>query len=150
MQAGHEPPHELATSVMFVMRRAVQLFAGYWADLVPELTPPQYSVLAALDAEDGLDQSQLGRLVMIDTATLTPLIVRLEQRGYLRRDIDPQNRRRKVLQITGGGRELVAAAQPRAREAELACLAPLDPDARAQMLKLLQEVTDGRSVKRLG
>lgn len=147
MRKEHEPLDELAASVMFTMRRAVQVFASHWADLVPELTPPQFSVLVALDARKGLDHSQLSRMVMIDIATLTPLVVRLEHRGYLRRETDPKNRRRKILHITSVGRKLVADARSRAREAELECLAPLDAVARAQLLELLRAVTySSRSV----
>jgi MarR family transcriptional regulator, temperature-dependent positive regulator of motility len=57
--------------------------------------------------DPGADQSRISALTSIDVATLTPVLVRLEQRGLITRKVDPNNKRRKMLFLTDDGRGLV-------------------------------------------
>ncbi len=80
------------------------------------LTYPQYLVLCALDAADGLTVSQLGADLRLDSNTLTPLLKRMETAGWLTRTRDGKDERRVRLSLTDAGRSLAgqAATVPRA------------------------------------
>lgn len=74
------------------------------------LTYPQYLVMLVLWQQDGLTVSQLGDRLTLDSATLTPLLKRLEAAGHLRRLRDAADERRLRLQLTPAGRALRARA----------------------------------------
>ncbi|HEX5748557.1 MAG TPA: MarR family transcriptional regulator [Archangium sp.] len=70
-----------------------------------ELSLRQLGVLYAL--RDGpLSPGQLARRQRVTPAVITGLLDRLEQRGYVRREADPEDRRRLRLVMTELGREV--------------------------------------------
>jgi MarR family transcriptional regulator, organic hydroperoxide resistance regulator len=87
------------------------------------LTYPQYLVMLALWAQDGLSVGQLGERLSLDSGTLTPLLKRLAAQGLLLRQRDADDERRVRLQLTPAGRALQAhaAAVPQAMACTLAC-----------------------------
>ena len=64
------------------------------------LTAPQLGLLNRLHTEDGLVQAELGRRMLIEPATLTGIVQRLEQAGWVRRESDPDNRRLQRVWLT--------------------------------------------------
>src|SRR5205085_4506160 len=63
----------------------------------------QASILDHLDEVDAMSMSDLAGHMGVTVATMSLAIDRLEQRGYVRRDRDPQDGRRVLLRITPGG-----------------------------------------------
>jgi DNA-binding MarR family transcriptional regulator len=57
------------------------------------LTPSQFFVFNALRMKDGIAISELGEMVALDNSTLTGIIDRMEKSGYLKRRINPDDRR---------------------------------------------------------
>jgi DNA-binding MarR family transcriptional regulator len=74
------------------------------------LTYPQYLVIAALQAQDGQRVGDLGAMLMLDTNTLTPLLKRMEQAGWLDRTRDRADERQVRVTLTDAGRALAARA----------------------------------------
>ena len=74
------------------------------------LTYPQYLVLLVLWEQDDLSLKELGARLMLDSGTLTPLLKRLESRGFLRRVRDAEDERRTRLRLTNDGLGLRAEA----------------------------------------
>lgn len=74
------------------------------------LTYPQYLALSALWAEDGQTVGQIGAALMLDSNTLTPLLKRLEQAGWITRRRDSADERQVRLTLTDEGRALGARA----------------------------------------
>lgn len=70
-----------------------------------ELSLRQLGVLYAL-REGPLAAGQLARRQRVTPAVITGLLDRLEQRGYVRREADPEDRRRLRLVLTESGREV--------------------------------------------
>ncbi|HEX3721943.1 MAG TPA: MarR family transcriptional regulator [Nitrolancea sp.] len=64
------------------------------------LTAPQLGLLNCLMAEDGLVQAELGRRMLIEPATLTGMVQRLESAGWVRRECDAENRRLQRVWLT--------------------------------------------------
>src|SRR5579871_680595 len=61
------------------------------------LTHPQYLVMLALWGESPLSVKEIGRLLRLDSPTLSPLLKRLEAIGYVTRTRHPGDER--LLQI---------------------------------------------------
>ena len=64
------------------------------------LTRSQWWVLTHLYRRDGLNQSELADILEIEKPTLGRLIDRLEDKGWLRREADPADRRSKRVYLT--------------------------------------------------
>lgn len=91
------------------------------------LTYPQYIVLMTLWAEDGLSVSTLGARVALDSGTLTPLLKRMAQAGWLQRRRGVDDERQVFIHLTAEGRALKRRA-PRIFE-QVACATDCSRDA---------------------
>jgi DNA-binding MarR family transcriptional regulator len=78
------------------------------------VTYPQYLVLLVLWERDGLMVSEIGERLFLDSATLTPLLKRMEALGLLQRARAKNDERQVIVSLTAPGRELKrrAAAVP--------------------------------------
>ncbi|PYR63562.1 MAG: hypothetical protein DMF91_03070 [Acidobacteria bacterium] len=68
-----------------------------------ELSAHQASILDHLDEVDALSMTSLAEHMGVTVATMSLAIDRLEHRGYVRRDRDPQDGRRVLLRVTKVG-----------------------------------------------
>jgi DNA-binding MarR family transcriptional regulator len=75
------------------------------------LTYPQYLVLLTLWERDEVTVSALGERLYLDSGTLTPLLKRLENSGFLRRQRAPHDERQVIVSLTAAGRNLRQQAQ---------------------------------------
>jgi DNA-binding MarR family transcriptional regulator len=75
-----------------------------------DLTYPQYLVLLVLWEGDELTVSAIGERLFLDSATLTPLLKRLEAAGLLTRERAVEDERRVVIRLTRAGKALQAKA----------------------------------------
>lgn len=70
------------------------------------LTYLQYLVLMVLWEQDGISLGQIGRMLDLESNTLTPLLKRMEAQGMLRRSRDPADERRVQAVLTPAGSDL--------------------------------------------
>ena len=70
------------------------------------LTYPQYLVMLVLWESDELIVSEIGARLFLDSATLTPLLKRLEANGLVIRSRSAQDERQVVVALTADGRRL--------------------------------------------
>ncbi len=71
-----------------------------------ELTYPQYLVMLVLWEQDQRTVSDIGERLFLDSATLTPLLKRLEAAGLVTRRRDSADERQVVISLTDAGRAL--------------------------------------------
>ncbi len=74
------------------------------------ITYPQYLVLIVLWETDGLSVSEIGRKLMLDSGTLTPVLKRLEQQSLVKRKRSSADEREVVISLTAKGYELKGTA----------------------------------------
>jgi len=70
------------------------------------LTYPQYLVMLVLWERDDLTVSDIGERLFLDSATLTPLLKRLEVAGLLDRARSAEDERQVIISLTSEGRAL--------------------------------------------
>jgi MarR family transcriptional regulator, organic hydroperoxide resistance regulator len=75
------------------------------------VTYPQYLVLMALWNRDQVTVSEIGHQVFLDSATLTPLLKRMETAGLLQRARSAQDERQVIVSLTPAGREMQKEAK---------------------------------------
>ncbi|MGP9821041.1 MarR family winged helix-turn-helix transcriptional regulator [Salinarimonas sp. NSM] len=74
------------------------------------LTYPQYVVLMTLWDEDSQPVGAIGRRLMLDTNTLTPMLKRMEAAGLVRRSRSALDERQVIVSLTEAGRAMEARA----------------------------------------
>lgn len=90
---------------LYAASRAVS--QAYRAVLAPhDLTYPQFLVLVCLDGSGELTVGDLGAAMHLDSGTLSPLLQRLEARGFVTRERRAGNERVVVVALTDAGRML--------------------------------------------
>lgn len=70
------------------------------------LTYTQYVTMMALWEKDGVSVKELGKRLYLDSATLTPLLKRLEAHGYIMRQRSKEDERSVTISLTQEGRDL--------------------------------------------
>jgi DNA-binding MarR family transcriptional regulator len=84
------------------------------------ITGPQLSTLRVVHRMQPVSTGALARAACIGYATLTGILDRLEDNGYVTRTRDPDDRRSVILKMTKGGERVLASApsllQTRLRE----------------------------------
>lgn len=70
------------------------------------LTYPQYLVMLVLWEQDGLSVSEIGARLYLNSATLTPLLKRLEGVNLLARKRSDEDERQVLIHLTKEGRNL--------------------------------------------
>ncbi|ATB41067.1 Organic hydroperoxide resistance transcriptional regulator [Cystobacter fuscus] len=98
----------LDDQLCFALHAASRAMTGAYQPLLEELgvTYPQYLVLMALWEEDGARVSRLGERLYLDSATLTPLLKRLESRALVERRRSRVDERVVEVFLTPEGKRL--------------------------------------------
>jgi DNA-binding MarR family transcriptional regulator len=80
--------------------------------LLPKLglTYPQYLVMMVLWEQDGRTVSDIGEQLFLDSATLTPLLKRMEAQGLVQRVRARHDERQVIVSLTDQGQALRAEA----------------------------------------
>ena len=70
------------------------------------LTYTQYVTMLALWEQDGMSVGDLGKRLFLDNGTLTPMLKKLEQQGYVTRSRSPEDERVVIIKLTEKGYDL--------------------------------------------
>ena len=105
------------------------------------LTYPQYLVMLVLWEKDDITVSEIGERLFLDSATLTPLLKRLESAGLIRRQRSRQDERQVVITLSESGRDLQqqATSIPEAIGCAMACDSATLADIMQQLERLRQQ-----------
>jgi DNA-binding MarR family transcriptional regulator len=95
------------------------------------VTYPQYLVLLTLWENDGQRVSDIGERLFLDSATLTPLLKRMEAAGLLQRLRAKNDERQVIVTLSEAGRELQQHAD--SVPAGMFCAADCAPEELASM-----------------
>jgi DNA-binding MarR family transcriptional regulator len=142
MPSGHDPLH-LDQQLCFALYAASRAVTRAYGPLLEPLgvTYPQYLALLVLWEEDGVPVKRLGERLYLDSATLTPLLKRLEQQGLVSRARDSEDERVVRIKLTAAGRALRAKARkvPQALACRAGC-EPGDSEALERLMRLRAEL----------
>ena len=103
-----------------------------------DLTYAQYLVMMVLWESDGVSVKDIGARLHLDSGTLTPLLKRLESKGFVERGRSEQDERVRVLKLTKEGAALKKEALK--VPAEMKCKIQLDLDELVMLKKLCEKV----------
>lgn len=128
---NHAPGHLIRRA----QQRAVDLFVEEVGEDGP--TPRQFAVLLTVYQNEGMNQTDLVRLSGIDRSTLTEIIRRLVDRGWITRRRMPSDQRTNALSITDEGAAALDEAFDAMMRAQHRILEPVPQERRADAIGLL-------------
>jgi DNA-binding MarR family transcriptional regulator len=97
------------------------------------LTTLQYTTLSVLRARSGLSNAQLARRSFMTPQSMSEVLARLEQKGLIRRDPDPDHGRVLRVELTEAGREALTVCDGVVDEIEETMLGQLGTAEREQL-----------------
>ncbi len=108
---GHGEPYRVPWGLGRVVRGSLQRHTRVWSEeLKQPITPLQYLVLRTVEHAGALDQRALGEMTIIDKATMTVLLQRLERANLIDRVPDERDRRRRLLALDPSAQPLLNTA----------------------------------------
>jgi len=98
--------------VLIALRKIIRAIDLHSRKLIKSygLTIPQIIVLKEIERNDSPTVGEIATSVSLSQATVTNILIRLEQRGYLIRTQHNDDRRRVVVNSTEAGRDILARA----------------------------------------
>ncbi|AGH50727.1 MULTISPECIES: MarR family winged helix-turn-helix transcriptional regulator [Sphingomonas] len=99
---------KLADFLCFSIYSANLAYGRAYKPILEELgvTYTQWIIIVALWEEDEQTVKSLGEKLFLESNTLTPILKKLEELGYVRRQRDPADERQVVISLTDAGRAL--------------------------------------------
>jgi len=140
-RAKHSGHFVLEEQVGFLLRAASQRNTVLFAQMmVAGLTRVQFATMAKLYEIGHCSQNELGRLILLDRATIKGVVNRLRKRGFVRVRPDVDDRRQHVLGLTESGQKVVRRAIVVAPKITEQMLEHLNPAERKQIVALLHKL----------
>ena len=142
------PNGALDDSPSHLLHRALQVSLDIYAEAFGDnpLTQRQYAVLAAVEAQEGLTQTDLVRATGIDRSTLADMAARMIAKGLLARERSAADARANAVRLTDEGRAALAEAKPRMAAADARVLGLISASKReafVSQLRLLVQAGEG-------
>ncbi len=148
MDRDYREAMKLANQLCFPLYAAARNVTGLYTPWLKPLglTYTQYIVFLVLWEKDGISVSEIGEQLMLDNGTLSPLLKKMEQAGYIERRRSREDDRVVEITLTEEGRAL----QEKAKDipGKVASCVDLPPEKAKTLYALLYELLENRKDKR--
>ena len=138
--------HQLCFPIYAAARAVTSIYTPYLKKL--GLTYTQYILFLVLWEKDGLTVGEICKRLMLDSGTLSPVLKKLRQEGYIEKTQSTTDERSFIITLTEKGKAL----QEQAKEIPLLvgkCV-NIAPEKAKQLYDLLYELLDAKSTDRKG
>ena len=147
MDYDYQEAMKLINQLCFPLYAAARHVTGLYTPVLKPLglTYTQYIVFLVLWEKDGQPVGEIGEKLLLDNGTLSPLLKKLEQAGYIRRERSREDERVVVITLTEAGRAL----QEKAKDvpAKVAGCIDLPPEKAQALYGLLYELLENQKNK---
>jgi DNA-binding MarR family transcriptional regulator len=132
-------PAELVASNVFLLKRLGFAAKSRSLEVYEQegLNPYHYAILALLDEGMPETQAAIADALGYDRGTLVGLLDELEEKSFVERKRDPDDRRRHLVRLTADGKRTLGRLRTFAKRVEDEFLAPLDAEQRQALHELL-------------
>jgi DNA-binding MarR family transcriptional regulator len=128
--------------IVFLLAKAYQrAYGDFKRRLQPHgLTPVQHLILEVLWEEEGLSAGDIGRRLILDNATLSGVLDRMAEAGWLRKDPDAGDKRILRVHLTDKAMGLKGTLQAQREAANEEILAALRIEEKLLLKRLLRDL----------
>jgi MarR family transcriptional regulator, temperature-dependent positive regulator of motility len=140
--SGNKESKQFSRSFSHLLKRAVQYSVHLYMAEAGRLglTHRQYTVLMAVDSNDGKSQTELVKITGIDRSTLADLVARLMAQGYLQRRRSKDDARTNAVKLTPAGKKILKTAQFGAEDVDKQLLSHCSAADRKTMMECLNHM----------
>ena len=126
---------------LYGWRTQAKIFGEFEATLTGfDFTPGSFGVLTLVRANPGITQVVLAAAFGVDKSTMSPVVVRLEQRGLLRREVLASDRRCHALYFERSAEASYLAAREKVRAFEAGLASRLNKGEQRELGRLLRKL----------
>ncbi len=147
MDYDYREAMKLKNQLCFPLYAAARNVTSLYTPLLSPLglTYTQYLVFLVLWEQDGITVGTIGEKLMLDNGTLSPLLKKLQQAGYIERRRNEEDERVVVITLTEKGRDL----QEQAKDVPLQAAGCIDlpPEKAHTLYALLYELLNSQKQK---
>ena len=140
---------KLANQLCFPLHAAARNVTGLYTPYLKPLglTYTQYLVFLVLWEKDEISVTEIGEKLMLDNGTLSPLLKKMEQAGYIKRKRSREDERVVEITLTEEGKAL----QEKAKDvpAQVSDCIDLPPEKAQTLYALLYELLENQKKKNL-
>lgn len=142
---------KLEDNIGFYVTKALQALNAQFSLRFSEygITPSQYGVLAVLWEEDGVPQKALVERIIIDGATITGILDRLEKNGFVTRQRGEKDRRTTLIYLTEKGRKLREILTELAIEVNKTATLYFSPQELEELKKMLIKIKEACELQKV-
>ena len=147
MEYDYHEAMKLANQLCFPLYAAARNVTGLYTPWLKPLglTYTQYIVFLVLWEKDGISVTEIGEKLMLDNGTLSPLLKKMEQAGYVERHRCRKDDRIVEITLTEEGRALQEKAKD-VPEQVAGCI-DLAPEKAQMLYSLLYELLENQKNK---
>jgi len=133
---------DLSEAPSHLIRRCQQFYGDLYAREAgsSELTKQQFTLLCALEHNEGASQTTLVEITGIDRSTLAEMVRRMLERGLLSRERTEEDQRANAITLSPTGRKALRGARNAADRAERALLDALPAPERQKFVRSLSQI----------
>lgn len=117
-------------------KEIIRLYKPYLDKL--NLTYTQYITMMALWEHGEINVKELGKYLYLDSGTLTPLLKKLESKGYILKTKSSNDERNLIISITKAGIDL--KKQAKSIPEQIGKCVNLEPDEALELHKILYKI----------
>lgn len=139
----------ITEEILIALRRIIRAIDQHSRKLIQShgLTGPQALMLTEIVRSEGITGSELAKRISLSQATVTDVVKRLENRKFLERSRDQEDKRKILLKATSQGQILVKKSVPLLQEQFEARLSELGDWEQTQLLSSLQRIAEMMNAK---
>lgn len=126
-------PCQLATLTHSIMRSVASVFEERFG-----ISMPEWKVMVIIADKPGLSAVAVARLAQMDTVAVSRAVTKLTDRGLIARELDSEDRRRSILNLSATGCDLHAEIAPLAAELEASLLEDFSPEEKQVFEKAIK------------
>ena len=133
----------------FLLSQLGHRSASVFTDLIAsiDLTPPHAGILRAIAAEPGRSQQALSGELGLLPSRVVAYVDELEDRGYVERRRNPDDRRLHALYLTASGKKVIGKIGELGRQHDRLLSAGLDAQQRDTMRQLLATMAEHQGLR---
>ena len=147
MKYDYREAMKLSNQLCFPLYAAARNVTGLYTPYLKELglTYTQYIVFLVLWEKDCITVGEICEKLMLDNGTVSPLLKKMEQAGYITRTRSSEDDRVVLISLTKEGKDL----QKKAKDvpAKVAGCVDLPPEKAKMLYTLLYELLDNQKTK---
>jgi len=128
--------------ILFLLSKAHQNVYGKYKKRLQRyaLTPSQHLVIFALSEEEGVSAGELGKRLTFDNATLSGILDRLSDGGWVIKEPSEEDKRSLKLYLTPKAKEHIPLLQKETGEANQEALSSFGLEEKMLLKRLLKDM----------